>query len=63
MKKATLVSIVFFLALMPAMVFARGGQAAGGDGYIRFAWWGNATRDERTQNVINLYTQRNPGDN
>ncbi len=26
-----------------------------------FAWWGNQTRNERTQQVIDLYTEENPG--
>ena len=61
MKKFAL--ILLTLAL-PALLFAAGGQAgASGDSgnHIRFAWWGNATRDERTQNAINLFMQRNPG--
>lgn len=27
---------------------------------IRIAWWGNQTRDERTEAVLNLYTELNP---
>lgn len=27
---------------------------------LRIAWWGNPTRDERTQAVIDLYTELNP---
>ena len=59
MKKMFLVLAVLML---PALLFATGvQQGTSGGGYLRFAWWGNATRDERTQNVINLFVQRNPG--
>lgn len=27
---------------------------------LRVAWWGNPTRDERTEAVLNLYTEQNP---
>ena len=60
MKRIIFITLV--LLALPALLFARGGSAASSEeGYIRFAWWGNATRDERTQNVINLFTQRYPG--
>ena len=29
--------------------------------YLRFAWWGNPTRDERTIEMTRLFEQRNPG--
>jgi multiple sugar transport system substrate-binding protein len=60
--------IALFLAVlsMPALLFAAGGgqqQAPGGSegGYLRFAWWGNATRDERTIKVAQLFMEKNPG--
>lgn len=28
---------------------------------LTFSWWGNQARNERTQKVIDLYTQNNPG--
>jgi len=59
MKKAVLVLI--FLVI-PLIVFARGAdQGASGGGYLRFAWWGNPTRDERTISVARLFEQKNPG--
>jgi multiple sugar transport system substrate-binding protein len=42
------------------MLFARGQQAAE-EVYMRFAWWGNTTRDQRTIQVIQMYMERNPG--
>ncbi|NLM13355.1 MAG: extracellular solute-binding protein [Epulopiscium sp.] len=38
--------------------------AAGGNGdskHLIVAWWGNQTRNERTQAVLDLYSQQNPG--
>lgn len=55
---------VLFAALMlPALVFAGGSKASGGGSanYIRFAWWGNTTRDERTIKVVELFMKMNPG--
>jgi multiple sugar transport system substrate-binding protein len=53
--------IALFLAVLsiPALLFAGGGGEAGG--YLRFAWWGNATRDERTIKVSQLFMEKNPG--
>jgi len=28
---------------------------------LRFSWWGNDTRTERTQKVIEMFQQENPG--
>lgn len=28
---------------------------------MTMAWWGNQTRNERTQQIIDLYTEQNPG--
>jgi multiple sugar transport system substrate-binding protein len=59
-----------FLAVLalPALVFAGGGgqkpapgAGAVSGGYLRFAWWGNATRDERTVKVAQLFMEKNPG--
>jgi multiple sugar transport system substrate-binding protein len=40
------------------------GSGSGGDssgGYLRFTWWGNTTRDERTIQVARLFMEKNPG--
>ncbi|MBT9777911.1 extracellular solute-binding protein [Clostridium sp. MCC353] len=38
-----------------------GSQAAGGDAVnLTFSWWGNQTRNERTQAVLDMYTEQNP---
>ena len=58
MKKFTLVLLILAL---PALLFARGGQQASEENYIRFAWWGNPTRDARTNEIIQMFMQRNPG--
>jgi multiple sugar transport system substrate-binding protein len=28
---------------------------------LTFAWWGNQVRNERTQQVLDMYTEENPG--
>jgi multiple sugar transport system substrate-binding protein len=61
MKKIVL---AFVVLILPALVFAGGAKDSGGGasgGYLRFAWWGNATRDERTVKVAQLFMQKNPG--
>jgi multiple sugar transport system substrate-binding protein len=70
MKKLLFLSAVL---LVPLMLFAGGGKdaaASGGGassgsassgGYLRFAWWGNTTRDERTVKVAQLFMEKNPG--
>ena len=56
MKKLGLLLVV---AGVLAAVFTGCQKKEGG--YIRFAWWGNATRDERTVNVTQLFMEKNPG--
>jgi multiple sugar transport system substrate-binding protein len=51
---------------LPALVFAggtkdSGGASPSGGGYIRFAWWGNTTRDARTIEAAKLFMEKNPG--
>ena len=63
MKKAFLIGVIL---CAPALVFAAGGRDSGGAGaasagYLRFAWWGNTTRDTRTIEVAKLFMQKNPG--
>lgn len=35
--------------------------AAGGGAHLIFSWWGNQTRNERTQAALDLYAEQNPG--
>ena len=55
--------LVLAVLTLPVLVFAGGRrqQAASGGDYLRFAWWGNPTRDERTLKVVELFKQKNPG--
>jgi multiple sugar transport system substrate-binding protein len=57
--------ICVFLAVLtlPALLFAAGGgqQQSASGGYLRFAWWGNAVRDERTIKATQLFMEKNPG--
>jgi multiple sugar transport system substrate-binding protein len=49
---------------LPALVFAGGNKESTGGasgGYLRFAWWGNATRDERTIKASQLFMEKNAG--
>jgi multiple sugar transport system substrate-binding protein len=65
MKKAL---FLFAALLVPLTLFAgpnrettsSGGGASAG-GYLRFAWWGNTTRDERTIKASQLFMEKNPG--
>lgn len=60
MKKLWL--LIAGLLIAPALIFATGTQQpSSSGGTIRFAWWGNPTRDERTLKVIELFEQKNPG--
>jgi multiple sugar transport system substrate-binding protein len=63
---------VLLLAVLaiPALLFAGGGQsqpsgagagAATAGGEISFAWWGNATRDAQTNDIVDLFMRKNPG--
>ena len=60
MKKIGLFLVILTL---PVLIFARGAEQPSGTtgGYLRFAWWGNPTRDERTIAVARLFEQKNPG--
>jgi multiple sugar transport system substrate-binding protein len=45
-----------------AMPEGDGGEADdGGNVEIRFAWWGSDTRHETTQEIIDLFEEKNPG--
>ena len=37
------------------------GSAAAGNVSMTFTWWGNQTRNERTQAALDLYSEQNPG--
>jgi len=65
MTKSRFVGILILTVLIVGSAFAGGGSqqtaapgAVGGD--LRFAWWGNATRDQMTLEAIYLYQLRNP---
>ncbi|MCL2231810.1 MAG: extracellular solute-binding protein [Treponema sp.] len=58
MKK---ICVVLMLSLLPVGLFAAGRGAAAEEGYLRFAWWGNPARDERTMQVIDMFEAQNPG--
>ena len=69
MKRLCLILAVLTL---PVLLFAAGGgqqpasgsaSSAGGaaGGEIRFAWWGNTTRDAQTNEIVQLFMQKNPG--
>ena len=55
--------LLLLALIIPALVFARGAVQPSSEagGYLRFAWWGNPTRDERTIAVARLFEQKNPG--
>ncbi|GHU55751.1 ABC transporter substrate-binding protein [Spirochaetia bacterium] len=58
------VALLLAALLLPAMLFAGGGgqqKAGDGGGYLRFAWWGNTVRDERSIKAAQLFMEKNPG--
>ena len=56
------VGLILVCLALPALVFAGGGgQKQKDSNYLRYAWWGNTVRDERTKRVIALFEQKNPG--
>lgn len=56
---------VLSLLMASAMIFglAACGESGSGSGKadMTFAWWGNQTRNERTQAALDLYSEQNPG--
>lgn len=36
-------------------------EGSRGSGNLVMSWWGNQTRNERTQEILNLYSEKNPG--
>lgn len=59
---AAMTSILLALILV-SPVFSSGAEeeaAADGTSYMRLAWWGNPTRDAKTEQAVDLYTQQNP---
>lgn len=38
-----------------------GGAAEGGEKTLTVSWWGNQVRNERTQAILDLYSEQNPG--
>ncbi|MCL2244886.1 MAG: extracellular solute-binding protein [Treponema sp.] len=55
MKK---IGILLLVLILPAMLFASGRPT---EGNLRFGWWGNVARDDRTNAVIRLFETVNPG--
>lgn len=56
--------LLLAILAVPALVFATGARdtsSSATGGTLRFAWWGNPTRDERTLQVVRLFEQKNPG--
>ena len=48
--------------MLPVFIFAGGGKQKQSDSnYLRFGWWGNTVRDERTRKLVALFEQKNPG--
>jgi len=58
MKKIAILLLV--LMVLPAMLFAAASPQLSGN-YLRFGWWGNVARDDRTNAVIRLFQGMNPG--
>ena len=57
MKKISIILLI--LMILPMALFASGMAASMGN--LRFGWWGNVARDDRTNAVIRLFETVNPG--
>jgi multiple sugar transport system substrate-binding protein len=57
------ICLILAVLAVPALLFAGGQRSDSGSGsqYLRFAWWGNSVRDERTNQVVQLFMRANPG--
>ncbi|MCL2214283.1 MAG: extracellular solute-binding protein [Treponema sp.] len=51
--------LLLILMILPMMLFASPAQDTSGS--LRFGWWGNVARDDRTNAVIRLFEAVNPG--
>ncbi|MDR1398415.1 MAG: ABC transporter substrate-binding protein [Treponema sp.] len=62
MKK---IAILLTLMMVPMLMFSaarnEAPSASSSGTYLRLAWWGNTTRDSRTNEVVQLFMQKNPG--
>ena len=54
------VLISMALCVIAAPVFATG-VPTDEESYLRLAWWGNPTRDAKTEDAANMYMDQNPG--
>ena len=57
-NKVLFIAIVLSL-LFSTQIFGTGGSESG-ESYMRLAWWGNPTRDEKTLGVADLYMEKYP---
>ena len=65
------ICLILAILVLPALIFIgckkkeavsqQPAQAAAQGGYIRYAWWGNTVRDERSVQLSQLFMQKNPG--
>jgi multiple sugar transport system substrate-binding protein len=56
------ICLVLAILALPALLFAApSSQPPASGNYLRFAWWGNPTRDERTLQLVELFKTMNPG--
>jgi multiple sugar transport system substrate-binding protein len=63
-RRIITVSAAFLAAgLMSVMTMPSGASAQGEElkGNIRFTWWGSTTRNQKTEQIIKLFEQANPG--
>lgn len=58
--KTVFLFLLCALMLVPTLVLAQGAVEETGESYMRLAWWGNPTRDERTIKVVNMYMEQHP---
>jgi multiple sugar transport system substrate-binding protein len=61
-KRNTFIVVCLLLVSLAVSTFAVGQEesASSEESYMRLAWWGNPTRDEKTLGVADLYMEQNP---
>ena len=59
------IAILLTLMMVPALIFSAArnetSRSTSASNYLRLAWWGNTTRDARTNEVVQLFMQKNAG--
>ncbi len=59
LRYATIIVMMTLVAALPVAASGQG-EVDSDTSYMRLAWWGNPTRDAKTEGAVDLYMQRHP---